>query len=205
MEELGNLFGNFQKIKIMKLFLMQEGIVFKKEEVSKKSCVPIKACVKEIKNLEKNKFIEKRDFSEPGRVLKSGKRGKDIKVSGYTLNQNYPYVVPLQSLFCGKTSLNQTEISKKFKKVGRLKLIITSGVFIQNPDSRIDMLVVADGLSPSKLKRAMIELESEVGREIKYSAFDTLDFKYRLGLCDKLIRDVLDYPHEVVVDKLGIN
>jgi hypothetical protein len=44
-----------------------------------------------------------------------------------------------------------------------------------------------------------------MGKEIRYSAFETGEFQYRLGMYDKLIRDVLDYPHETVLDKLGVS
>jgi hypothetical protein len=37
------------------------------------------------------------------------------------------------------------------------------------------------------------------GAELTYAVFDTKEFLYRLNMYDKLIRDILDYPHEVVL------
>jgi hypothetical protein len=48
-------------------------------------------------------------------------------------------------------------------------------------------------------------MESEIGKELRFSSLNTEDFKYRHGVCDRLIRDVLDYQHEVVVDRIGIH
>jgi hypothetical protein len=31
------------------------------------------------------------------------------------------------------------------------------------------------------------------------------DFAYRVSMNDKLVRDVLDYPYEVLVDKIGVS
>jgi hypothetical protein len=54
------------------------------------------------------------------------------------------------------------------------------------------------------LERAIRDIESEVGKELTYAAFKTDDFIYRLGMYDKFIRDILDYPHEKILDKIGI-
>ena len=48
------------------------------------------------------------------------------------------------------------------------------------------------------------EIEAEVGKELSYAVFASDDFIYRLNICDKFIRDVLDYPHQKILNKLGI-
>jgi hypothetical protein len=65
-------------------------------------------------------------------------------------------------------------------------------------------LVVGDNIKRGKLENVMKTLESEIGKELKYAYFGTEDFKYRLSMCDKLIRDILDYPHKKILNKLGI-
>jgi hypothetical protein len=42
-------------------------------------------------------------------------------------------------------------------------------------------------------------MEAEIGGELSYAVFETKEFLYRLNMYDKLVRDILDYPHEVVV------
>ena len=54
------------------------------------------------------------------------------------------------------------------------------------------------------MKRGRIEggirkLEAEIGMELAYTVFDTKEFIYRLNMYDKLVRDILDYPHEVIL------
>jgi hypothetical protein len=89
--------------------------------------------------------------------------------------------------------------------VGRIKLFIASGIFIQEWDTRVDLLVVGDDLNLSRLDVVMKSLEAEIGKEIIYSAFETSDFEYRYGMHDRLIRDIFDLPHTTLVDKLGIS
>ena len=66
------------------------------------------------------------------------------------------------------------------------------------------LLVVGDGIKHGKLENVIHTLEAEIGRELRYTVFDTPDFHYRLSIYDKLVRDILDYPHIKVVDKLGV-
>jgi hypothetical protein len=47
-------------------------------------------------------------------------------------------------------------------------------------------------------------MEAERGKELVYAYLETQDFQYRLGMYDKLIRDILDYPHQVLLDKISI-
>jgi hypothetical protein len=93
---------------------------------------------------------------------------------------------------------------KRLQRVGKLKLVIISGIFINNYDSRIDLLVVGDMMKKGTLENVIKTIESEIGREIRYTYFETPDFQYRLGIYDKLIRDILDFPHEKILDKLNV-
>lgn len=88
--------------------------------------------------------------------------------------------------------------------VGRVKLIVAAGIFIQNWESRVDLLIVGDDLNLNKIESIISIIESEIGKEISYSAFDTQDFEYRLGIHDRLVRDILDYNHVTLIDRLGI-
>ncbi|MBP6980093.1 hypothetical protein KBB41_03570 [Candidatus Curtissbacteria bacterium] len=100
--------------------------------------------------------------------------------------------------------MQSKEISKRLSGIGKIKAIIVSGIFIQNPESRLDILVVGDDVSPGRLKTVIGNMESEIGKELRFALLDTADFKYRQGVCDRLVRDVFEYPHKVVVDKVGI-
>ena len=51
---------------------------------------------------------------------------------------------------------------------------------------------------------AVRALEAELGIEIRYATFSTDDLLYRVGMYDKLTRDVFDYPYQILIDKIGI-
>jgi hypothetical protein len=135
-------------------------------------------------------------------------RGKTVtrkrKVRGVTLDRRFRYLDPLQIFLLNTAPLKRNDIAKKLGKIGKLDLVVTAGVFIQNGDSRVDMLIVGDRIKRPVLESAIRDMESELGKELSYAAFSTTDFRYRLAVYDKLIRDILDYPHQTVVDRLGI-
>jgi hypothetical protein len=100
--------------------------------------------------------------------------------------------------------ISDKEVVSTLSRTGTLKLVIVSGLFIHNPESRVDLLVVGDHIKKGKLVTAMAKIEAELGREIRYAAFETADWNYRRGLYDKLIRDILDFPHRKILNKLGL-
>jgi len=202
MEELEKLFGSAAKVKIMKLFLLNPDSAFSAEDIRRRSQVTAKSARREMALLGSIGFIKKQTISQS----KASKQGKVNmkKVPGWTLNLAFPYIKPLQFLLVHTSSLSNEDIKKRFARAGNIKLIVISGVFIQDWDSRLDLLVVGDNLKNQAVNTAVKTLESEVGRELKYSVFSTDDFHYRSVMCDKLIRDILDYPHQKVVNKLEV-
>jgi hypothetical protein len=77
-------------------------------------------------------------------------------------------------------------------------MLVVAGAFLKDEKSRLDILVVGDSISQKKFENVVRNLESEIGKELRYSAFTTDEFKYRISMYDKLVCDVFDFEHEVV-------
>lgn len=149
---------------------------------------------------------------------KNGKKGKGNKdpfagkikkveivkkrVQGWTLNDDFLYLDALQSFLIHVSPLQDNAIVRKLNRVGKIRLLIIAGVFIQDKDSRVDLLLVGDNLRRGSIDTIIKEMEAELGRDLTYSVFETKDFQYRMGMYDKLIRDILDYPHKKLVNKI---
>ena len=73
-------------------------------------------------------------------------------------------------------------------------------MFTRDPDSRLDLLVVGDAIRRGAMESTIRMLEAEIGKELTYAIFETPEFLYRANMYDKLVRDVIDYPHERVID-----
>jgi hypothetical protein len=189
MDTLEKIFGGATRVKLMRLFLFNSTLYFETSDVVDRSRVDASRARRELSFLAKVALIKKST--------------RDNKVVWY-LNDKFPYLAEFQRLLL-ETSLKNTQpILKKLAKIGRLKLIIFSGIFKEIQEGSVDILIVAEGSKKSTADSVIAGLEAEIGKEIRFALLDTNDFKYRLGVGDRLIRDVLDYPHEVVLDRLGV-
>ena len=193
MEILEKLFGGAAKVRIIKLFLFNPEALYPRNEVISRTKSSMKDVKANIALLEKVGFLKSR------MVTLDTKK----KAEAWYLDQTFPYIGALQSLLINIMPLGAGDITKRLQKAGKMKLILTSGVFIQNSDSRVDLLVVGDGIKRAALENAVRGLEADIGKELTYAYFDTDDYLYRLGMYDKLVRDILDFPHTVVVDKIS--
>ena len=141
--------------------------------------------------------------STSGKKRKKTHPTESFKHRLWSLNPNFFFVEHLRALFSAEFFANQDELSKRFKNCGKIKLIILSGIFIQDGGARADMLVVGDEIKRKEVERVMSSIEVDIGRELIYAVLETRDFTYRLHSSDKFIRDILDYPHKRLVDKFA--
>jgi hypothetical protein len=200
---LEKLFGSAARVKIMKLFLFNDETSFDKSDVEDRAKVNSKDATKELKLLSDIKLLRKKQITKISET-KTGKISKK-KTQGYYLNPNFGLLKELRNLVINNEPLQHGDIAKRLGKAGKIKLIIISGVFIQNDDSRVDLLVVGDQIKEKTLRNIVSTMEADIGKELRYSFLTTSNFKYRHSVCDRLVRDVLDYQHEVVVDRVGLN
>ncbi len=200
-EILERLFGGSAKVKIIKLFLFNQREIFDKDTIADRSKSSASDVRRELAGLEKINLIKKRSFFKE--FERYGKKVKK-RVEGWYVNPDFPLLSALQQLLIKTAPFSYNEIIAKLSKAGRLKFVVITGVFIQDFDSRIDILVVGDALSKARLESAIKSMEADMGRELRYSYFETADFKYRMDMYDKLVRDILDFNHEVVLDKMGM-
>ncbi|MFA6177842.1 MAG: hypothetical protein WC694_03035 [Candidatus Paceibacterota bacterium] len=183
MEILGKILGSSARVKIMRLFLLNRGKGFISKEVVKRSRVNPLIVRKEIKLLSSIGFIKKRSATS----------------TEWYFNSLFKYGEEFENLLLSSDTLSKQTILNNFKKAGKVKLIIISGIFIKNHDSRVDLLIVGDKMKRNKIEEGIKKIEAEMGIELVYALFETKDFIYRLNMYDKLVRDILDYPHQVVL------
>lgn len=205
METLSKLFSGEERVKVMRLFLFNPELFFSLDQISDKAKISPKISKSEIEVLKKAGMIKERKAVQ---VITTKKRGKEVevkkKVVCWYLDPDFEYLLPLQNLLINTRPLRKEEILRRLSGVGKLKMVIVSGVFIQNNDSRVDLLVVGDNLKRHSIDRIVKIMEAEIGKELAFASFETADFLYRLGMYDKLIRDILDYPHQKLLDKLNL-
>jgi len=185
MKAIANIFGGEAKVKVMRLFIFNPEVTYTASEATQRTKENSRVVRKQIQDLLKAGLLKKRS-------------------GGFSLDKTYPYLRALENFLIDAGPITDKELIKKISRAGTIKLLIVSGFFIHNPETRVDLLVVGDHLKKGKLLSAISNIEAELGREVRYAAFETADFQYRLGLYDKLVRDILDLEHRKIVNKLGV-
>ncbi|HEX9609017.1 MAG TPA: hypothetical protein VGA06_02295 [Candidatus Paceibacterota bacterium] len=206
MDMLGKLFGSKDIVKLLRLFILNPTDHYDFADVIARTKIDRDIARQELSMLERIGFIKKRLFyKEIEKHL--GKRTTMVRkrASGYALNETFTHLSALRELIAGIGMVSERDLTKKLTKAGRLKLVVLSGVFVGDFGSRVDLLVVGDRLRRPVLERVIRDFELEVGREISYAAFSTSDFRYRLSMQDRLLRDTFDFAHSTVLDRLGID
>ena len=135
-----------------------------------------------------------------GLLRKKGERA----ATRYQVNPRFEYLGALNIFIRETTNVRPRAIISILRRAGTLQLVALSGFFSGVLESRIDLLVVGDHIEERALASAVRSLEAELGREIRYASFATTDFRYRTGVYDRLLRDVFDYPHRLLIDKIGL-
>lgn len=205
MEILEKLFGGGPKVKVMRMFLFNPGASYDIDEISNRMNISAATARREVQLLERIGLLKRRIYTK--QVAR--KRGKSIAIStkrtqGWTMDHKFPYLSLLQSFLVNTNIVRHKDILRRLNGCGRIKLVVLAGVFIHDAESRVDLLIVGDRLKKGQIDSVIRALEADIGKELKYASFETQDFNYRLSMCDKLIRDILDYSHETIIDRIGI-
>jgi hypothetical protein len=140
------------------------------------------------------------DLIASGLLRKKGARA----TLRYQVNPRFEHLTALDSFIRETTSVRPQDILVSLRRAGTLRLVVLSGLFTGMIEPQIDLLVSGDNLDERMLAVVVHSLEAELGREIRYASFATDDFRYRRGVYDRLLRDVFDYPHRILLDKIGL-
>ena len=198
MEILAKLLGGIQRVKIMRLFLLNADQAFDIETIVERSRVQAPIARKVLNHLAAMSFIKKRSILKE---VEDGRTGKIKKkrVNGWCIDAEFPYIKELRQLLVEGDFLRHSDLVRRLRPAGRIHFLVVSGIFMQHSNSRLDLLIVGDNLSRSVVQKAVAVLESELGKELSYAMFETADFKYRVSMYDRLLRDLFDFPHQRLI------
>src|SRR3990167_6307209 len=190
---LDNLFGSRIRVKILKFLFRNYPGDFLAGELAGRIQESHSSTKKELDDLRKLRLI---------------KKTKTAKIR-YSLNPNFEFFAELKSLILKASPAEKSKMVTKILKLGRIKLALVSGVFLNNNGTVIDnpvadLFIVGDEINKDKLRVFLRALEAEVGREVKLSIMDKEEFEYRYGMFDRFVRVMLENPHEKIINKLGI-
>ncbi len=186
-EVLEMLFGSKTRVRVLRLFLLNPESEYSASEVAKKNMISIASVRKELNALKKISFIKE-------------KSKKGLKT--YLLDSSFHFYPELKSLISKSTASPESKSLARLKGIGEVKLALISGIFLNYPKSKVDMVLVVNNVSRGKLKNLMSSLEAEIGKEVSFALMNSEEFKYRLDMLDRFLLDFLEGPHTELVDKI---
>lgn len=158
--------------------------------------------------------MKKKSPKKKARVIKKKKTPKVLKPVkdrvAYGLNSNFEFFPELRELILKSSPAEKDKMTKRILTLGRVKLAIISGVFLNHPDelntfnSKTDLFIVGDDIDKRRLKLFLRSLEAEVGKEIRFGIMERDEFEYRFNMFDRFVRVLIEAPHEKLINKLGI-
>lgn len=206
MDMLENLFGSPVRAKLLKLFLMNPDARFTVQEASRQTQVRPLLFRHEVRRLVKLRLVKSAStrIARPLAASRGRMKFSTRRETVFMANPDFPLFAELRALCLKSAPHAKGLLAGKIKRLGTIKLAILAGVFIDNPTSRVDLLLVGEGMKKARMKSFIQWLEARVGKELNYVAMSQQEFKYRRDMYDRFVRDVLEFPHETVINKLGV-
>lgn len=198
-DPLSILFGSTARVKLLRFFLFNPSREFTFDDISRRARLPRRTARTELNALEKAGVTVRRSMS----VAIDGKT-KKMKVLGYTLNKDFGELAALQTFLFETAPIDGKNLLGHLRKAGTLDFVAIAGVFVREFEQQLDVLIAMKKPSQAKIETAIRALEAEIGMEIRFALMTSENLLYRLGMNDKLTRDLFDYKHIVLVDRIGV-
>jgi hypothetical protein len=186
-KELEKLFDSKARPKVLNLFFQNPEAAFKSKEVAKKSQIDSRVARKEMEKMRKIKLLL---------------RKKQKKQFFYSLNPKFPFLEELKSLVMSTAPISFREVKKIFARVPRIKLLFVSGSFVEEKRSPVDVLIVGDNISRSKISKAIKNIESYTGRDLRWTSMNLKEFNYRFHINDRFLNDILSHKNKIIINKI---
>lgn len=199
---LGTFIGSQPRSKVLRVFIFNQTEPFAIHVAAKRAGVSLTSAAKEVKVLEKMGII-KRGRHISIRLANGTKREVrgTSKIPTWVINQDFKHLRAISGFVHEVSPIRFDTIVGALRRTGKVSAVILSGAFMGDESRPADLVVALDSLNERRLEQTIRKLEPTFGREIRYAAFSTPEFRYRLTIQDKLIRDTLDFPHVVLLDK----
>lgn len=168
----------------------------KKIKIRKKAEKRTKS-VRLVKHIRKMNRKNEKSFERKNKTNSGGGR------MYYGLNPKFEFLNELKNLILTSPPASFNRMAKRIATLGRIKLALVSGVFL-NKENIADLLIVGDEIDRRRFKKFLQTLEAEVGTQLLYAIMDKEEFNYRRAMFDRFVRFMLEGPHEILIDKIGL-
>jgi predicted transcriptional regulator len=198
---LSQLFGSNAREKILKQFLFNPEGRYYIRQLARDLSLQVNSVRRELENLEDFGLL-KVETAADKEGLESDKPGQEKKY--YRVNKNFALFEDIKALVAKSQILYKDDLVKNLTKLGNIKLLLLTGIFVNKFNSPVDILIVGR-VNKDKLVKTVKDLERDLGREVNYTVLDAAEFKYRRDITDIFLYDLLEGEKIVVIDEIGLS
>ena len=200
---LEGLFDSTIKVRLLRLFFRNAQSEYTLDEVIEKIHSDPSSTRYQLRKLREIGLLKSKIIRfEPGEEEKENtkKIGRERRV--YQVNIGFQFYEELKSLILKSTPEVRTLLVEELQKIGKIKLALITGVFMNVDATKIDLLIVSDDIQRLRLVKVIKLIESEMGHEIRYAVMNQREYEYRLDMFDNFVRGLTLIPHEKLIDKM---
>jgi hypothetical protein len=161
MKELAEIFGGREKILVMRHFIRNPGSSFTSRDLTEKLDVDGRYLRSVLALLERAGFLsvvaERRSAKKGRRRVQPEKKWK--------LNKSSSFLPGLQTLLSPLSVISDQDLLRELEGVGKVKVLILSGVFVGNRDEErsLDLLLVGDKIKEDRAASVIAKFERDIG------------------------------------------
>lgn len=177
MAVLSDLFVSKVRAKLFEIFLSSPSEIYYVRELVRRTQEEINAVRRELQRMEERGMVRKEV------------RGNRLY---YEFKKDYPFYEEILGLVAKTAGLGK-EIIKNRNKIGRIKYVMLSGRYMRKKSRQkdnVDLLVVGEVVLP-QLAAVVRGFESQVKKEINYTAMSKEEFDFRKKRRDPFILNIL--------------
>lgn len=217
---LEKLFGSKARVKILKLFLLHSNEKYYIRQLSRDLNLQLNSVRRELENLEKfgiltsdakdSKNLAELSGAVPKEKAEAQASQNNTENSGgqekkyYRADTNFVLYNEIKALIVKAQILYEKDFVQKLQEIGKIKLLVLTGIFANNPSTLTDILLVGK-VNKDKLLKLIKQLEKELGKEINYTLFTPEEFKYRREITDIFLYEILESRKLIVIDEVGLS
>lgn len=204
---LEKLLESVPRVRLLRLFLQNPEEQFSIAAIIQRTRLSSPPIRKELARLVEIGIIQKKQNISFARKKGGGRKKKRAgtpKEETYRARRDFLFFKELRDLVVKSAIASRKTLTRQIKHMGGVKLAIMSGVFINNENARTDLLIVGDEVNKRRLDAFLSRTESHLGKSLSYTLMDTDEFKYRKTMYDRFLKDILEYPHEKLINRMGL-
>jgi hypothetical protein len=222
---LAKLFGSKARVKILKLFIHHPDDKFYIRQLARELNLQLNSVRRELENLENFGFLissigeespdDTHEFQDLTIEIPKRKKDKSKKKNTeekplknekkyYQVNEDFVLFNEIKELIIKSQILYERDFIDKILKIGKIRLFLLTGFFVNQYDSPIDLLVIGN-VNKKELITIITDLEKELGREVNFTLMSSNEYRYRKDMTDVFLYNILERKKIVIIDDFGLS